>query len=1111
MAHPSTPAKVLLIALAFCAGSTAAVGASSIGGFEPTVSFDQVDLAVTPIQGAIVLNASAGWVWRDGSTNRIVLDRDVEVTIGGSKIQARRADLWLRPTGNGAYQIFGVFEDMTTRSTNAQAQTAGKLVPVRAIVQLDQSIKLRLGARMDQSPDRSDLAEFMARSAVVFNQRLLGQEPERVETPLRWAPKPYEPDQEQRVAEVSRSLPLPSPTRKKSRVERMLAQSYRGDPERLRRALPVLPEERVATVKPATTKPASAQSPVQPSEQPSEQKAEHKPPLPPIFKASGIFSLSIEGKVVLQGAQSGVEGQPARPATITAEGGITMQYQDPASRQTMDMEAQRAVIFLKDDASPAAAAPTQLNASQIQGLYLEGGVFAGNADWSVRSPKIYIDLEQDKMLMLDAVFWTVDQKTNMPLYLRAESVRQTSLGEFEAKKARIANSAFFEPDLSIGVSKLKISVRQEESQPTGLLGLVGSVRDRFGASGQPDGQSQIEDSQIEDSIDPGSDLVRRVYVDGKNITLRLGSIPILWFPVIKGDTDAFPLKEIRIGDTNRTGLSIRTRWDAFSLLGIDPIEGVKTSLQLDYYGERGFAFGLDANWNKNNHRGNLYSYLLPADNGTDIMASGRKIERTGEIRGIIKADNIWTLDDAWSIIAKGAYISDEGFIPAFEEQMGREIPDFDSLLRIERTGENSQLSLEVSGSPNDFFASEQLLQSPGYAVDKLPELKFVSFSRDLFADTMPGVFEYQYEASIGAMRLRFSEVTAAEYGFDTPNLSTSAFGTLPGVSLGDAQRALGLDEDMVSRFDTRQEINARFDFGPVRAMPVVVGRVTAYDTSFDTFSPNQADEIRFWGGGGLVLSTTLTKVDDEAISNFFDIHRIRHIVEPSVSIWHADSAFAASDTPIFDDDVEGLLVGTMFRVAVDQTWTTKRGGPGRWRDADILTLNTEYVWSSDRAGTSVIPDYFLARPELSNPGEYFGSEIVFSPTDILAFSSSMVFDLNMNQAARSSFGAIVQHHPGFISSLEYRDIRAIDASYLSARTQYTLTDKYTFSTSANYNFDRGDFQNFFIRLERQFQIGAVGFSLNYNNIRNETTFGIILRPFGTSGTSAGAGGDFLRD
>ncbi len=1091
MPTPRTTAHSIIAALAICAGSSCSLAASanltqqSNQSQPASHSFDDISLAVEPIAGIITLAAESGWVWKSGNTNRIILDRDVRVTIGGSDLSARRADIWLRPIDTNTYQLFGIFEKLTSNDGSFK----GDRVPVRAIINLQETIKLTLGGQLNEPPTRKDLVAFMERSQTLYNQRLLEQAPAEPTQSLRWAPKELPPStlsSAEQVAQSDRVLPAPESDLKESRVRKVLASTL-GRAEQLALRTDPITNEPIEPLPDRSSDPSpeltASTQPTTPTE----------PPPEPIFRASGIFSIAIDGKIIVQGAQPATDTEPARSPTITADGGITMQYQDPASRQTMDLQAERAVIFLREDTNTSAS-PSQLNASEIEGIYLEGGVFAGNADWSVRSPKIYVDLVRDKMLMLDAVFWTVDQRTNMPLYLRADSVRQTSQGEFEAEKARIANTAFYEPDLSIGVSKLKVSVRNEREQPRGLLGLVGSVSSGFGDDEAAD--------NIETNIEPGSDLVRRVHVDGKNVTLRLGSIPIMWVPRVKGDSDAFPLKEVRVGDTNRAGLAVRTRWDLYSLFGVDPIPNVKANLQLDYYGERGFAFGVNSNWNTPRHTGSLYSYLLPSDNGTDITSAGREIARDDETRGIIQFNDIWELQDPWTLVTKGTYISDEAFVAAFDERLGRETVDFDSMLRLERTGERTQFALELSGSPNDFFAAEHLLQSPGYAVDKIPEASFVSVTHDPFEQTLPGVFNYQFEASVGAMRLRFSEPTAAEYGFDTVALAMGAFGTAPGTSLADTQRALGLDEDTVGRFDTRHELSARFDAGPFRLTPFVAGRVTAYDTSFDTFTPTQTDDVRYWGAAGMTISTTLTKVDDDASSDFLDIHRIRHIVEPSLTFWQADSAFAVGDTPIFDDDVEGLLRGSMIRAGIAQTWQTKRGGPGRWRDADILKINTEYVWSSDRAGTTVIPDYFSARPELSNPGTYLGSDLVFSPTDVLAFSGSVIFDLDQDQTARSSAGVLVEHRPGFVSSLEYRDIRAIDATYLTGRTSYTLTDKYAVAMAANYNFDRGDFQNFNARIDRKFQVGTLGISVNYDNIRSETSIGFVFRPYGTSGVSS---------
>src|SRR5690606_31582704 len=140
-----------------------------------------------------------------------------------------------------------------------------------------------------------------------------------------------------------------------------------------------------------------------------------------------------------------------------------------------------------------------------------------------------------------------------------------------------------------------------------------------------------------------------------------------------------------------------------------------------------------------------------------------------------------------------------------------------------------------------------LLQSQGYRVERLPEARFVSGMRDVFEETLPGVLAYQFEARAGSLRMRFSDTSAASYGFDTNSLADAAFGTLPGEPIGDVLRAAGLNEDAVTRLDPRHELVATLSLGPVRVTPFVAGRVTAYDTDFEDFSPDEDDQTRLWG------------------------------------------------------------------------------------------------------------------------------------------------------------------------------------------------------------------------------------------------------------------------
>ncbi len=770
----------------------------------------------------------------------------------------------------------------------------------------------------------------------------------------------------------------------------------------------------------------------------------------PVFRPDGVFSVSVGDRIVIDGGED-------EASTITATGGIVLQYQEPATGRALEMKAERAVLFLKP--GPLDRTLARLDAGQIDGIYLEGGVMGGDERWAVRAPRAYLDVERGRALMLDAVFWTTDERTGMPVYVRADAVRQESDRVFSAEKARLANSAFHEPDVFIGVRDLEVRLEGDQ---------------------RPDGALEN----------------RRVWVDAKSVTLNALGVPVLWLPGYSGQADAFPLEQVRLSSSSRSDFGIETAWNLKAMLGRD-WPGVDVSVLLDAYFDRGPAFGLRSDWSTPEHRGNAFAYLLPNDTGRDLLTRGVEIDRDGETRGMAVFRDLWNFREDWNLVTELSYISDETFVPAFFPSLARHTEDFRNRLLLERTGEQTHFALDLSVNQGDFIAAEHLLQSTGYRVDRLPEARFVWGMRDVFEETMPGLLSYGFEARAGSLRLRFSDVNAEDYGLTTPSLADAAFGTLPGESLGDVFRAAGLDESAITRFDTRHELVGSLSLGPVRVTPFLVGRVTAYDTAFEDFSPDEDDKVRLWGAGGVTFSTAVQRQYNGVESRALDLHRLRHVIEPSLTLWTADTNVRSDDLPTFDDDVENLLAGTSVRAAVDQTWQTKRGGAGRWRDVDVFKLRTEYVWSSDRAGDSPIPRWYAARPELSNPGEYLGASGVWQPTEVLAVAGEMIYDLEESHFARTSGGFLIEHRPGFRSTLELRRVEALDTTYLTAGVNYRLTEKYAINTAATYNFDVDDFQTLTTLLQRRFQVGTLGVSLVYDNVMGETSIGVVFQPGGS--------------
>jgi hypothetical protein len=956
-------------------------------------AFGGVRFPIQAAEGVIDLAARAGWLWREGSTHRILLDTDVRVVLGGDVFFASAASLWLERLDDDEYQVFGVFQGV--RADAGAIDIRAETLPVRGVVRIAEPIRVRIDARFDGPPSGKNApSEFHAGAQTVFAARVLGVTPPG--TPA-----------------VVRDAVVPDPN---------AGPTGPG------------PGDQAAVVR----------------------ETDFRAPQP-VFRPSGIFSFAVGDRIVIEGGQEAGDDAAARPSTVTATGGVVLQYQEPASGRSLEMKAERAVIFLKP--GPLDRTLTRLTGEQVEGVYLEGGVMGGDERWTVRAPRVYLDVARGRALMLDAVFWTTDERTGMPVYVRAEAVRQESDRVFSADKARVANSAFFEPDIFIGIRDLEVRLEGDR------------------ASAEAD---------------------QRVRVAGRSVTLNALGVPVFWLPGFAGDPEDFPLRQIRIENSNRNGLGVRTEWNLAALLGKD-WPGAEIGLLLDYYADRGVALGLDGDWNTGKHRGGLFAYLLPDDRGEDLLARGTRIDRDGETRGIFQGQDLWNFREHWTLVTELSYISDEAFVQALFPQMAKTTEDFRNRLILERLGEQTHFALEASAAQGDFITAEHLLQTPGYRVERLPEARLVWAMRDVFEETAPGLLAYGFEARAGSLSMRFSDASAASYGFDTASLADDAFGTLPGESIGDVLRAAGLDEDSVTRLDTRHELVGTLGLGPVRITPFLVGRITAYDTDFEDFSPQEDDQARLWGAAGVTFSTVLQKIDNDAESRALDVHRVRHIVEPSLTLWTADTNITRDELPVFDDDVEDLLAGSMVRAAVDQTWQTKRGGLGRWRDVDLLKLRTEYVWSSDRIGDSAIPRWYTARPELSNPGEYLGASAVWQPTEVLAVAGETVYDLEDSHFARSSGGFLIEHRPGFQTSFELRRIEDIDATYGAMSAIYRLTDKYAVNTGVTYNFDLKDFQTFTTLIQRRFQSGTLGLTINYDNIRGETSLGILFRPAGDGG------------
>ncbi len=981
-------------------------------------------LRLTPalVEGPLEFKATRIYRWTvpgprkpDGSTGapvqRLLLSGDASVQLGTYPWNAARAAVWLAPlepgqagAAPGVYQVFVYFDRVFTPQEDPTVGVAADRLPVQAVIKAS-DVRLKHDLAIDGPPPESDAAflrEGERALAIKLRTQLQGRESDTVS-----------PDDLAR-----RGLPVPPLI---PGLGRPFEPAPTEDPARIREV-----EDRLG--------------PAQRDE--------------PIFGKTGVVAYSCRGELTT------VADKDEVAATLT--GGVTIQYWERERDQTLELTAERAVLFVDPDAPRDMG---QFDAAKVRGLYLEGDVVATIVTpagrYTVRSPKVFYSLRDDRAILLDAVFWTYDEKRGLPLYVRAKTISQESANTFKATGATLTNTAFFEPDFALGTRSVTLTRRKTA-----------------------DGDS-------------------RITVDARHITLQAAGIPFFYWPILRGDPQAIPIRNVSVDSNSGSGTTLRTTWNLYSLLGIHPEGDDDADLLVDWHFGRGVGLGTRMNWARTGVSGGLIMYTLPEDYGRDVLVTGEKKEFDGEWRGMFVGEHRAQLDEEWSVAAEGVYISDETFLDGFFEPMASSRRELASAVQLRRLRENSALWAAARGSFNDFISNQYLKQTPGYTVEKTPEIGYARVADDVIDDA-PGLLSYTSEYRLSRLRLRFDESRADEFGFKDPTRSQKAFGINPTQSIADRLKLEGYIDDPVTRFDTRHELDLNLEAGPITVQPYIVGRLTLYDNEFDTFTGSGgagADSAnRVWGAEGVTFATEMQRIDNDVESRLFDLHRLRHIIQPSLSVWHADSSIDRIDLPVYDDDVESLAEGTATRFAVNQTWQTQRGGPGRWRSVDVFKLNAGLTESSSDVDTeSPIGRYIDYRPELSNLGGSFGDLAAsWQVSEVFALGGLTVYDFENDHLQRTSLGGTLQHTPDFSTYADLRTINSQDQTYLVLGAAYELTTKYSLDLSGAYDTNLGEFQSVTGQLTRKFPSVTLGFVSSFNNITDETSFGIIIRPVGSS-------------
>jgi lipopolysaccharide assembly outer membrane protein LptD (OstA) len=745
-------------------------------------------------------------------------------------------------------------------------------------------------------------------------------------------------------------------------------------------------------------------------------------------------------------------------SVITSDGTVALVitgnvklFQRRGLDESMEMQADRAVLFtplhsLKEISTSEKYTKVE---EAIVAAYLEGDVRivhspgkAKAADQRMAASRVYYDFETDRAVLTDAVLHTIEPLRKIPVIIRAQTLRQLSQGEYRAEKVRLTQSSFFTPSYDIGMKQAYI--RQVETGDPQLGTLTNFV--------------------------------------GKSVTYDLQGTPIFYWPVIGSSFTerGGVLRNLEFTSGSKYGTGLKTELGLFELLGKLPPEDVDAALALDYFNERGPAGGLNGQYAGGfvteqtkqpwAFEGKWETYLVN-DHGIDDL--GRKrldIDPDQDLRYRLSWEHQHFFPDNWQVQLTGALVSDATFQEEwFRNDFEKQRP-LDTAIYLKHQDQSEAFTLLYSIQPNDFVTAGTEMQEQT-EVERTPELGYHLIGKTL-GEEGPTLFS---DNTVGGYRFQGSN--APIFVTATPNVDTTDLvrrregfraSDTPGLP---SYGRTGTPTRVTYRGDFRQELDYPFSVGQFRMVPYVMGRYTWYSQSPD---PNESSNDRLFAGAGLRMTTAFWKVDDSAHSDIFDIHRLRHVIEPELNVFTSAQTISREHLLQYDEPIDEINDISAVQIALHQRWQTKRGGPGRWRSVDFFTLNVEANFFANQPPDDELAPvafrglYYSTLPEASLPRNSINADATWRVSDTTAILSDAQYSMDASKLATASIGlaASRDERMGYFIGLRYIDsgsytpltaggtlvAKNLHSVVLTGAINYELTPKYTVSARQSFDF-----------------------------------------------------------
>ncbi|OHB77152.1 MAG: hypothetical protein A2Z34_06630 [Planctomycetes bacterium RBG_16_59_8] len=444
--------------------------------------------------------------------------------------------------------------------------------------------------------------------------------------------------------------------------------------------------------------------------------------------------------------------------------------------------------------------------SQIEAIYAEGNVRFRKEGMNLTMDHLYYDVRREKGYAVNIVSRGWDKNRNLPVVVRAREAREILSGLLVLKDARLTTCAFAGSHYDFSISELEMKFdKDREGEYSGSYHAAAST-----------------------------------------VLYKLEGIPLFYLPYAAfSEGDNPPLRSLKAGKTSRFGGYVYSEWGTALRKGLmdrlNPLDDGNAeddkknwgdiALNLDYRRKRGWAEGLDVDYEWGNYSGRIESYYL-RDRGPDpgIRFDRKFIPMENDDRGRVGLFHRHEIAPSLRGELELSRIGDRNLLPEFFEKEFKEAKEQESVIYLRwRDGNRMAYYLERHRL-NDFQTQNEYLPSATFAILQEPV-----YSGD-FADLF-----FSSTTQIQNLRRVFDD------------------------DLREPKRRQG-------RLDSMNDLTVPYDLGLLQVTPFAGGRLTLFEENLERHS-----EARTIASAGVRAGTNVHRTSGFT-SEWLGMNGLRHIM-----------------------------------------------------------------------------------------------------------------------------------------------------------------------------------------------------------------------------------------